>query len=162
MEEGPLTTPSVTASPWQAKLKRGAILAGVALAALGAAYGAGRLQTARAIDSAEAKAAEVSRAEKAALERVTAEQNTVKKLEARRRLHLALIALDQRNFGIAQEHLTEGARLLEGHTTGDLEEIRASLASLKLVATEDLETQRSKILQLVRRFDDALPPRKAD
>jgi hypothetical protein len=160
--EGQLTQPSATVSPWKAKLKRFAIWSGAVLAALGAAYGVGRFQTAQLIDAAEKRTAQALETGKATEQTLIAERNNTKKLEARRQLHLALIALDQRNFGIAQERLAQASQLLSGHSTGELEAVRAQLAASKLVATEDLEAQRGKILDLLRRFDAALPPVKAN
>lgn len=160
--EGPLTTPSVQVKPWKSKLKRVAIQAALALAALGAAYGVGRLQTAQKIDAAEKQTEQVRQAELAAQRALLEERNATKKLEARRQLSLALVALDRRNFGIAQEELAEAARLLAGHSSGELEAVRAGIAATRLVATEDLETQRGKILDFVRRFDGAVPEIKPE
>lgn len=162
MQDEPLKTEvAAPPKPWTEKLKRGAAYTGVGLAMLGAAYGTGRFQTSQAIDAAEQKTAEAEQARKATEVNLADERNTIKKLEARRHLHLALLALDRRNFGIAQDHIEQAARLLAGHVAGELENVRAALASMKLLATEDLETQRSKILSLVERFDKTLPPRTA-
>lgn len=161
MADQTLTSNTASVSPWKVKLKRIAVYAAVSLAALAAAYGVGRYQTSGAIDAAEQKTAEVAQARSATEQTLAEERNAIKKLEARRHMHLSLLELDKRNFGIAQEHLDHGARLLAGHATGELETIRASLAATKLRATEDLETQRVKLLDLIRRFDAALPPRTA-
>lgn len=160
--EGPLTTPSATTKPWKEKLKSFAIRSALVLAAMGAAYGVGRFQTSEKIDAAEQKTAEVTAAERAAQRALAEQRNVTKKLEARRQLSLALAQLDKRNFGLAQEELEQAAQLLAGHSTGDLETLRSSIASTKLVATEDLETQRGKILDFVRRFDAVVPELKTD
>lgn len=156
-----LTNSPASVSPWKAKLKRITVYTGASLAALAAAYGVGRFQTSNAIDAADQKTAEIARARTATEQTLAEERNTIKKLEARRHMHLAMLSLDKRNFGIAQEHLDHAARLLAGHAAGELENIRAGLAATKLLATEDLETQRTKLLDATKRFDGALPPRTA-
>lgn len=157
MQEGNVTQVSVAPRPWKTKLKRGAVWTVAGLAALGAAYGAGRLQTSQKIDAAREETAGVTRAKQATEQTLTEERSKVHRLEARRQVHLALLALEKRNFGIAQEHLERAAKLLAGHVSGELESVRASLASFKLLATEDLEAQRGRLLEVTRRFDAALP-----
>lgn len=157
--EGPLTTPSATAKPWQSKLKRIAIQTGVALAAIGAAYGVGRFQTSQRIDLAEKRAEEASALAKATQEELARERGLTQQLEARRELSLALSSLEKRNFGIAEEALVRAAQRLEG-SSGDLDAVRKAIEGTRLVASEDLDAQRAKLLDLVRRFDAALPPRK--
>ena len=157
--EGPLTTPSATAKSWQSKLKRIALQSAAALAALGAAYGIGRFQTAQRIDAADQRATEATELARAAQEELARERGLTEQLEARRELSVALGALEKRNFGIAEEALQRAAQRLEG-STGDLEAVRKAIAATRLVASEDLEAQRAKLTDLVRRFDAAVPPRK--
>lgn len=164
MQEGQPTKPAPIDRPSlkKAKAKQIAILTLAAALVLSVAYAVGRLQTSKAIDAAESETAEAVNATKAVEQTLASERNTIKKLEARRQLHLALLALDKRNFGIAQEHVDVAARLLNGHVSGDLEAIRSSLSGFRLLATEDLEVQRAKVLDWAGRFDVAMPPIPAE
>jgi uncharacterized protein HemX len=132
--------------------KRALIVIAVVLASVGAAYGFGRLQTSSKIDAAEQKAAQAEQTAAAAETRVL-------RLEARRRLHLALIQLEQRNFGIAEQHLTAAGALLEKtKPQGELEQLRANLAGARLKASDDIAVQRTKITAWIARFDELSPP----
>lgn len=86
-------------------------------------------------------------------------------LEARRQLHLALLALDERNFGIAQRHLGEAGRLLSpadetrfSSNGGELARLGQQIAAANLVAAADMGQQRAQLLDFVRRFDVLVPP----
>src|SRR5688500_3884663 len=94
-------TPRSAAGPWQKRL----IWAGVMLLASGASYVTGRVQTAARLDQAEKEATQRT-ADGAEQKRL------LLRYEARRRLHLVLIALEAQNFGIAKEHQAAAARLL--------------------------------------------------
>jgi uncharacterized protein HemX len=132
--------------------KRALIVILVVLASAGIAYGFGRLQTSSKIDAAEQKAAE---AEKTA----AAVEARVLRLEARRRLHLALVQLEQRNFGIAEQHLTAAGALLEkSKPEADLGQLRTELAGARLKASDDIAAQRAKIAAWAARFDELSPP----
>jgi|SoiMethySBSTD1v2_1073268.scaffolds.fasta_scaffold23567_3 uncharacterized protein HemX len=132
--------------------KRAAIVLAVMLAGVGIAYGYGRFQTSSKIEAAEQKATQAEQARDAAEARAL-------RLEARRRLHLALIQLEQRNFGIAEQHLTAAAALLgRGKPEGELEQLRANLAGAQLKASDDIAAQRAKIGAWVARFDELSPP----
>lgn len=154
--------PPTPPSPKAPRFKRISLWMLLVLAVVGASYGFGRWQTSKAIDLARGETEQVSQAKAALEQAVLSERDSVKRLEARRHLHLTLLALDQRNFGIAQEHIQQAGRLLLGRSSGDLETMRASLATLRLLATEDLESQRNRLLELIRRFDTAVPPVRAD
>jgi hypothetical protein len=134
---------------------------GLLLAALGVAYVAGRLHTASKIDQADARAVAALDERDRARKDVAAEQAAIQRLEARRRLHLALIAVEARNFGIAQGHLDAAAALVAQAGTGapaGFEQLQRDLRATRLVATEDLGVQRQRILDWVRRFDELAPP----
>jgi hypothetical protein len=155
-EATPAEKPAAPSGP-----KKVLIGVGVGFVALALAYGVGRLQGSQAVgaadDRAEAAAAEREKAEKA----VTSEKAVSLQLEARRRLHLALLALDDRNFGIAQQHVAVAAKLIEksgAPKDGDLGKLGEELAKERLVATEDVGTQRGKLLGWAKRFDAAKPP----
>lgn len=146
--------------------KQMAIGVSVALVCVGVAYGVGRMQTAGKIEEAEKRvhAAESASASAASNVRMQleVEKATVSRLEARRRLHQALIALDERNFGTAQEHLAAARSLLASSKGQDpeLTKLSADIDALKLVATEDVGEQRTKVLAIVKRLDELVPPAK--
>jgi hypothetical protein len=140
------------------RAKRLLIGAGLVSIALLAAYGLGRLHGARAEDAAEQRAGAAVEKKlelEAALGKMQAE---VLRLTAGRKLQLALTALDDRNFGIAQQHVTAAGRLLaKSSSGGDLDRLAAELSSAKLEVTEDVGAPRSKILGWTRQLDAALP-----
>lgn len=122
-------------------------------------YIAGRVQMTTHIDAAKAetKASE----QKAAQQKGEADQRAriITRLEARRQLHLMLLALDARNFGIAKAHQAKAAALLkQSQAEGELAQLASDIDKLELVATEDLSTQRRKVLDWVKRFDQIQPP----
>src|SRR5687767_12720265 len=86
----PSPAPKAALSPVPApsRFKRGLVLLGVMALGVLVAYAAGRLQTQKQIDVLQAQVSEAS-------ERRDSVQNDVNRLDARRRLHLALIALDE-------------------------------------------------------------------
>ncbi|HLV65702.1 MAG TPA: hypothetical protein VKY73_07805 [Polyangiaceae bacterium] len=134
--------------------------AGVGIALLLGAYVFGRVQAQSEIDSAKQQTqaaearAENERKISAGLRRDMA------RLEARRQLHLALLALDERNFGTAQQHLRAGAKLLSEDGSAPLGEIGKRIAEKQLVATEDVGDQRAQILAAIRTLDEQLTARK--
>ncbi|MGZ3451660.1 MAG: hypothetical protein ACXVEF_18760 [Polyangiales bacterium] len=136
----------------------------VALACVGIAYGVGRMQTAGKIEDANKRASAAESASAAAASSVRVqleiEKATVARLEARRRLHQALMALDDRNFGTAQEHLAAAKSWLSGAKGADpeLTKLSTDIDALKLVATEDVGEQRTKVLAIVKRLDELVPP----
>jgi hypothetical protein len=147
-----------------ANAKAAAIGVGVALACSAAAYGVGRFQGAAKVSEADARANAASSASvnavsstKMALE---IERGKVARLEGRRRLHLAIVALDDRNFGIVQEQLTAARTSFVGATGADpeLSKLAAELEAYKIVATDDIGEQRKKLLDWCRRVDNLMPP----
>lgn len=122
----------------------------------GVAYGVGRMQGAGAIEKAREETAGAQKAVEAAQAQVEAGKTLNRQLEARRQLHRALIALDQRNFGIAQNYLSATSILL-GNVGGDLAALGQDLRKVNLVATSDLAVQRNQIIGFVERMDAALP-----
>jgi hypothetical protein len=152
--------PPRTDAPPPPKAKKLLIGGGIALILLLAAYGGGRLQGASAAREADDRAKAAAEKSEQAAKALAAERAQIERLEARRRLHLSLIALDERNFGIAQKHLAASAKLLERSTPkdGELAKIAAELSAERLVATEDLAAPRGKVLGWVRRIDQAMPP----
>lgn len=148
------TKPAVEAGG--GRFKRALIVLLVVAASIGIAYGAGRLQTSSAIDAAEERAAKATEARTAAEAKLIAVEA---RLEARRRLHLAAIQLEQRNFGSAEQHLSAtGALLAKSKPEGELERLRADVASARLKASDDIAAQRTRIAGWIARFDALIPP----
>ncbi len=142
--------------PWQKKL----IWFGVAALGMASTYLVGRFQTSGKIDLAEQQAHASEELASKRLAETKTEQNNVQQLEARRQMHLMLIALDQRNFGIASQHKDRAAKLLadSAGSSDELAKLARDIQDYRLVATEELGTQRDRVLGWVQRFDQALPP----
>jgi hypothetical protein len=138
----------------------------VALAVAGAAYGAGRFQGKAQVEDADRRAALATSASASAMTNanvlVDIERGKVARLEARRRLHIALLALEDKNFGIAQEHLTAARGHLAAAKGGDNEmtKIGSEIEQFKVPTTEDLTEPKKKILEWCKRLDEAMPPTK--
>lgn len=151
----------VSAAPRSSRLKRFTVVAAVSAGALAAAYGVGRLQTSKRIDAAEQRTEEAVSARQAETQSREREHTAVLELEARRRLGLCLIALDERNFGDAQAHLDAAAALLEkaGPTQQSLlAQLERKIAGFKLIATDNLGPQRQRVLGWLKSFDEIRPP----
>ena len=138
------------------KVKR--VLLGIAgfLVALGAAYGVGRLQGLSEVRGADARTVQAEQKRQAADAELKLEQQKVSRLRARLHLHLAVLALDERNFGIAQSEIEQTGRQLAEAGAGDkpeLSKIATQLQAHKLIATEDLGAQRQKLLAWARALD---------
>jgi hypothetical protein len=138
----------------------------VALVAAGAAYGAGRFQGRAEVRDAEARASAAASgsASAVALAGVTAdiERGKVARLEARRRLHLAMIALDEKNFGIANDHVVAARGHLVAAKGSDNEvgKLATELEAMKIAAADDVTEPRNKLLGWIKRIDDLMPPSK--
>jgi len=147
--------PPTAAGPWQKRL----IWTGVMILAAGASYLAGRLQTSSMIDAAEK---ETVAAEEKATKRgadVSQANQLLLRYEARRQLHLVLIALEERNFGIAKEHQSTAATLLQESepTAGsELAKLYEAMQKYQLVAREDLSAERTVIQTWAKRLDQEL------
>ncbi len=136
IEKPALKTPASTGG-----FKRAAIKLGISLALLGGAYGFGRYQSAQA---------------SSVLEQV---QLKAQQLEARRQLHLALMALEDRNFGTAQKTLSlAGSMLAKGEPPEGLAKLAEEIANYKFMAGEDISTDRQKVMAWTLRFDELLKP----
>jgi hypothetical protein len=102
---------------------------------------------------------DLKKQQETALANMRAGESKVAKLEARRRLHLAIVAVDDRNFGIAQRELEEAAKALAAShpaAGSEIEKLKTQLSSAKLVATEDLGVQRLRILAWANALDKQL------
>lgn len=138
------------------------------------AYGYGRWQGAQSVGGRDQSAA-ISAGADAGTARVRSDLvrlegetrllgRQVRLLQARRRLHLALMALDARNFGIARGHLNAVGTDLEAlppdPAAGDgesLSRLARELSSAQLTAGDNLSTHRQRILAWVHELEKQLP-----
>lgn len=138
----------------------------VAVAVAGAAYGVGRLQGNAKIDAAESRAAAAGSASASAVTNanvlVDIERGKVARLEARRRLHLAIVALDDKNFGIADDHLAAARGHLAAAKGKDpeLQKLGTEIDGYKIPTADDVAEPRKKILEWCKRLDELMPPAK--
>jgi len=136
IEEPVSKTPASTGG-----FKRTLIKLGILLVLLGGAYGFGRYQSVQA---------------NSVLEQVRLQAQP---LEARRQLHLALMALEDRNFGTAQKTLSlAGTMLAKGGPSEELAKLAEEIANYKFMAGEDISTDRQKLMAWTLRFDELLKP----
>jgi len=127
--------------------------------AVTSAWGIGRLQGKRDADAAAQLTEQQITARQRATGEFEAQRDRSLRLEARRRLHLAAVAVDERNFGIAQSHLQKCATLLgRAKGIGQLDELAAEIAKTKLVASDDLGEVRQRLARWTQTFDQAMPP----
>lgn len=142
-----------------------AVIAGLgALVFVAIAYGVGRMQMAPKVKGAEQRAASAAQGAASAKQKESAEHAKVLQLEARRRLDLALLALDDRNFGIAQADLKAAAGLIEaGHPPKDsaLRKLSTEIEKINITVSQDLASERAQIIDLIKRFDRIVPPLEA-
>lgn len=139
-----------------------AIIVGIVLLLIGIAYGVGRFQTHSAVGTAEENARSVTEESQRKDAALAEQRQAVARLEARRRLHLAVIAMDERNFGTAQQHLDVAGKILNESAKGTpVGELAKPILTNRLHATEDLGAQRQQVLQWVKRFDTLAPPAAA-
>ncbi|HEY6728708.1 MAG TPA: hypothetical protein VI197_32075 [Polyangiaceae bacterium] len=147
--------PQTAAGPWQKRL----IWAGVMILAAGASYVAGRVQTSSLIDAAEKETAAAEQKVTKESAKLSEQNRLLQRFEARRQLHLVLIALEERNFGIAKEHQTTAAALLQASepTVGsELAKLYETMQKYQLVAREDLSAERAVIQTWAKRLDQEL------
>jgi hypothetical protein len=133
------------------------IFAGLVVA-VGGAYGGGRLQTQSELDALGDGLTTARHELQASTQLQASQRQELAELEARRRMHLAIIELDQNNFGTAQEHLRAGAALLQAPASADVAALGAAMRTLELAPSVDLAAQRQALLQLASKFDALRPP----
>lgn len=152
-----------TPGPSSSKVNLAVVAGLAALVAVAIAYGVGRMQVAPKLRQAEAAVSSATQAAKAAHAKAQAEHSRVLRLEARRRFDLALLALDDRNFGIAQTDLKAAAALIHKSAPSadsDLAKLEARVEKMNLTVTQDLASERNQLVELIRRFDQIVPPLK--
>jgi hypothetical protein len=133
---------------------------GVFVLGVGGAYGAGRLQTQNEIDALDGRLLQTRQGLESAEQRVAQQGRQLAELEARRRIHRALIDFDQNNFGTAQEELRSAATLLDSGAAGDpaLSALASSMRTLELAPSLDIAAQRAALVALATKFDTLRPP----
>jgi hypothetical protein len=126
--------------------------AGWLLLAAGVGYGAAAIPAHLKLQNHKRAAAE----ERRALESSIAEtQRFARVLEARRATHRSLLALDERNFGLAETFAHEaGTRLSDPQQVGDgYVEISRALSGFRPLVSDDVQAQRSELLRLLKQHD---------
>lgn len=178
--DAPKAAPPIP-SPRRVLWTRIATLAAAALVLLAIAYGIGRAQGARALARSESAARETqarmargAQETRTQLERRLAAvevefaraQRMNAALESRRQLGLAMLSMDDRNFGIAQGQIEAARTSLRGAMPFDeagLAEVQPRLAGVTIVAAADFADQRAGLVQIAHAFDAqlgaAVPPR---
>lgn len=155
--------------PRMVTLRRKALVVSFLLSvvAVAVAYGVGRLQGWQTTRQAEATIESLQQGNKEASKecgaKLAAQGRRVERLEARRQLSIALLSLDERNFGIAEQHIELAAKLLRKSESDPQSELRAiseGLSKFRLVATENLAQQRETMFSWARRIDEVVPPPK--
>jgi len=143
----------------ESRTQRTIAIVGGVLAGLATLYGVGRFQGHAETQAADQRTQEAEKQKERATSEFDAQRDRAIRLEARRRLHLALIALDDRNYGIAEGHVERAATLLErAKGLPALDALAADLRGVKLAPSGEPSASREKVFVLVKRFDDALPP----
>ena len=133
------------------------IFAGLVVA-VGGAYGGGRLQTRAELDALGDGLTTAQHELQVSTQRQASQHQVLAELEARRRIHLAIIEFDQNNFGTAQGHLRAGAALLQPEAGAEVASLAAAMRTLELAPSVDLGAQRQALLQLATKFDALRPP----
>jgi DNA repair exonuclease SbcCD ATPase subunit len=146
------------------KVKRILIPIAITLAVAGIAYGVGRLQGHLHVKEVQGEAEETATALEGQVAEVRQELTTctqrADKLEARRRLHMALEELNALNFGYAQRHLQSAGRTLAGAAPDDaeLQTLATTLEEMQVAPSGQLEQQRQQVRKLIEQLDAAAPP----
>jgi hypothetical protein len=122
----------------------------------GVAYGQGR-DSLQQVEAA-ALAASTARAQTERTAQAQADQHAdrVRLLEGRRDLHRVLLALDERNFGIAREALERGGSSISAVKRAEIESIAGRFVAFEMNVSDDIGAQRSVLVQIVRDLDTAL------
>lgn len=160
-----MTTPPAVPPPREASSSDGSrykrLLAGVVgvIVTILASYGIGRFQGAQSTNAAEERTKAEAEARSRATQEFDAQRDRAIRLEARRRLHLASVAVEEKNFGIAREHLTKCATLLErSKGIAALDDLASRIRKQPLAASDDVAAARAELASFTRAFDQALPP----
>lgn len=136
----------------------------VVLVAAGIAYAAGRWQGGQKVEAVEAELSETRQQLESDLtetrNQLTECEQGVDRLEARRRIHMAIEELDALNYGYAQKHLDEAGNVLAGAASegSELGKLAKELKSIDIEPSGQLDQQRNHIRRLADQFDQTVPP----
>ena len=135
----------------------GQIAAALAVALVG--YGIGRAQGTMATGAAQEQLEEARAQAKNAQEGLAAVDKRVGLLEARRQMHLALIALETGEAESGQRHLRLAASQMKPATGGSFVPILQRLEAIRVpeAGGGSLTGQRQQILEVVQAFDALIP-----
>lgn len=152
---------------------RAALLIVGTIFVLGMAYGSGMRGQVKKLQDFHEQLVTVRRDLRLSQIDLRASQALAQQLEARRQVTLALGELDKRNFGAAQERLTEAASRLKtvqkandsarsakpqqpSVAAADLTAIGTQIKRINLVATSDTGAQREQLLAVAAQMDTEL------
>jgi len=127
-------------------VKKWAIVVGVFLVSIAIAFGAGWFLGSSGIEELERQAESATR--------------QARLLEARRRLDLTHVELENRNFGHAESHLRAAAQKLNAFAEEDgrMGQLARDVAETQIGNTSDMAAQKQKIRAFISRFDQILQP----
>jgi hypothetical protein len=123
----------------------------------GLSHGRGEMAQQKADDEAQLKAAQTKTA--AAQTQADALQTQNQLMTARGLLYQGAIALDRRNFGIANDDVEKAKQLLVAVKPADpgieakLGVVRSAVAGTKITVAQNLDDQRSHLLDLATQLD---------
>lgn len=138
----PSSKDSATTKSKTGAVKKWSIVVGLALLATVVAFGVGYFLGRAGQDELQERAATATR------------QSHL--LEGRRRLDLAHVALEQRNFGIAEAHVRAAAQKLDAATEDGPEPMQAlarQVAETRIGVTGDIAGQQQELRRLIDGFD---------
>ena len=134
---------------------------GAFVVALLLGFGAAKVQSEKHM---EAQRAACDEAVNAATAEQVSEQDAHGKTQAKlavlkgyRLLHLAIFSLEERNFGTAEKHAKQAAKVLAGVNVEEIQEriapVSKSLSSFKLEVSDNVGAQRKALLELSEQLD---------
>ena len=123
----------------------------------GLSHGRGEMAQQKTTDAAQLKAAQTQTA--AAQAQAAALQTQNQLMTARGLLYQGAIALDRRNFGIANDDVEKAKQVLVAAKPADpgveakLGVVRSAVAGAKITVAQNLDDQRSHLLDLATQLD---------
>jgi hypothetical protein len=132
---------------------------GVGLAVAALAYGIGRLQGAHALRNAEQRHATAFSPVQSSLKACELDRGL---LTVRRRLAMVALALDRRNFGVAETHRRQASEALQDPTLSGLTEVaslKAAIGALNLSVDPDPGAKREQVIAASETLDRLLDAR---
>lgn len=133
------------------------LVVGFGLYWAGLSHGRGELAQQKSNDEAQLKAAQAQTADAQVQAAALQAQNQL--MTARGLLYQGAIALDRRNFGIANDDVEKAKQALAAAKPADpgveakLGVVRSAVAGTKITVAQDLNDQRSHLLDLATQLD---------